>query len=121
MFLATSNPARQLLCCSYIDMVQPDELMRGREDVRVLMAGLSPGYRLLVNLSQLKSMSIECLTELGAMMELFDRSGVGLIVRVIPDEAKDIGFNILTVFHYPHRPQIVTCQTMPEAAQALGL
>jgi hypothetical protein len=44
-----------------------------------------------------------------------------LVVRVIPDETKDIGFNILTVFHYPHRPQIVTCQTLPEAARVLGL
>jgi hypothetical protein len=121
MFLATFNPARQLLCCSYIDTVLPDELARGRADVHQLIAGLAPGYRLLVNLSQLKAMSVECLTEVGAMMELFDRSGVGLVVRVIPDETKDIGFNILTVFHYPHRPQIVTCQTLPEAARVLGL
>ncbi len=121
MFLVTSNPARQLLCCSYIDTVLPDELVRSREDLQKLVAGLAPGFRLLVNLSQLKAMSVECLTEVGAMMELFDRSGVGQVVRVIPDESKDIGFNILTVFHYAHLPQIVTCRTMPEAAQALGL
>jgi hypothetical protein len=121
MFLATSNPARQLLSTCYIDEVQPDELVRSRADVQALVAGLAPGYRLLVNLSQLKSMSVECLTELGALMELFDQSGVGLVVRVIPDETKDIGLNILTVFHYPHHPQIITCQTMTEAARALGL
>ena len=121
MFLATSNPARQLLCCSYIDTVRPDELVGARKDLRALIAGLAPGFRLLVNLSQLKTMGVECLTEVGAMMELFDRSGVGLVVRVIPDGSKDIGFNILAVFHYAKLPQIVTCQTMPEAAQALGL
>jgi len=42
-------------------------------------------------------------------------------VRVIPDETKDIGLNILTVFHYPYHPHIVTCQTLPQAARVLGL
>jgi len=121
MFLATANKARQLLCVSYIDHVEPAELVRGREDVRALLAELTPGYRLLVNLSQLKSMSVECHTEIGAMMEQFDRKGVGLVVRVIPDETKDIGLNILTVFHYAHHPHVVTCQSMTAAAQALGL
>lgn len=121
MFLATSNKARQLLCLSYIGEVVPDELVRGREDVRALLAELPPGFRLLVNLTQLKSMSIECHNEVGALMEQFDRSGVGMIVRVIPDETKDIGFNILTVFHYQHHPQVATCQSLTEAAQTLGL
>jgi hypothetical protein len=121
MVLTTSNRLRQLLCVSYIDKVRPAELARSRDDVRALLAGLAPGFRLLVNLSQLQSMGIECLTELGAMMELTDRSGVGMVVRVIPDETKDIGLNILTVFHYPHHPHIVTCHTLPEAARALGL
>jgi hypothetical protein len=29
--------------------------------------------------------------------------------------------NILTVFHYPHRPRVVTCQNLAAAAGALGL
>jgi hypothetical protein len=121
MFLAASNKPRQLLCVSYIDVVTPEQLARGRADVLALLAELPPGFRLLVNLSQLKSMDVECLTELGAMMEQFDRAGVGLVVRVIPDESKDIGLNILTVFHYPHHPQVVTCLSMTEAARVLEL
>jgi hypothetical protein len=121
MVLTTSNRLRQLLCVGYIDKVRPDELARSRDDVLALLAGLEPGFRLLVNLSQLQSMGVECLPELGVMMELIDRSGVGMVVRVIPDETKDIGLNILTVFHYPYHPHIVTCQTLPQAARVLGL
>lgn len=121
MFLATSNKARQLLCMSYIDVVNPGQLARGRADALELLGDLAPGFRLLVNLSQLKSMEIECLPEIGSMMEIFDRAGVGLVVRVIPDTSKDIGFNILTIFHYPHHPQVVTCQSMTEAARVLEL
>jgi len=28
--------------------------------------------------------------------------------------------NILTVFHYPHRPRVVTCKNLIEAVRALG-
>ncbi len=85
------------------------------------MAELSADYRLLVDLSELKEMDLDCMTEIGRIMELIDRSGVGLIVRVIPDPAKDIGLNIFSIFHYPHRPQIATCKSMMEAGELLGI
>ena len=66
-------------------------------------------------------MGLDCAPELGRMMELIGQAGVGLVVRVIPDPGKDIGLNILTVFHYPHHLRVVTCQNMAEAARALGL
>jgi len=121
MFLATSNKSKQLLCLSYIQYVQPQELERATEDVKALLAELTPGSRLLVDLSRLESMELESMNIVGRMMELFDQSGVGMIVRVIPDPSKDIGFNIYTIFHYPHRPKVITCETMPEAARALAL
>jgi hypothetical protein len=52
---------------------------------------------------------------------LCDQKGVALVVRVVPDPTKDIGFNILSLFHYPHRPPAVTCKTMVEAARLLSL
>jgi hypothetical protein len=121
MFLATSNKARRLLCLSYIQRVRSGELKRGREDIKTLLADLPPGFRLLVDLSQLEAMEFDCMKEIGRTMELFDRSGVGMIVRVIPDPSKDIGLSILTLFHYPHHPHIVTCKTMTEAAELLAL
>lgn len=121
MFLATSNRARRLVCLSYCQQVRAEELKRGREDVKTLLADVPPGFRLLVDLSQLAAMDLDCTKEIGRTMELFDRSGVGMIVRVIPEPSKDIGFNILTLFHYPHHPQIVNCKTMTEAARLLGL
>jgi hypothetical protein len=66
-------------------------------------------------------MELACLTEIGRGMEMVDQSGVGLVVRVIPDPSKDIGLNILTAFHYAHPPRLVTCKNMTEAARALAL
>jgi anti-anti-sigma regulatory factor len=121
MFLATSNKTKRLLCLNYIQRVQPGELKLAREDVKTLLADLSPGFRLLVEFSQVESMDPECATEIGRTMDLIDQSGVGLIVRVIPNPGKDIGMNILTVFHYPHHPQIVTCENLAEAIRNLSL
>ncbi len=76
---------------------------------------------MLGDLSQLETMESDCAPELGRMMELIRRAGAGLVVRVIPDPNKDIGLNILTLFHYPPQLRIVTCEKMVEAAQALEL
>ena len=121
MFLATSNEAKRLLCLSYFERVRPEELERGREDVKTLLAELPPGFRLLADFSRLESMDLDCVTELGRTMELLDQHRLDLVVRVIPDPAKDIGFNILSIFHYPHHPRIVTCGNMTEAARLLSL
>jgi len=121
MLLVTSSRKKNLLYLSYIGEVRIGDLARHQPDVVALMAELSPAFRVLVNLSELETMDTECMTEIGGLMELIDRSGVGLIVRVIPDPAKDIGFNILSIFHYPRRPQIATCKNMIEAGKLLGI
>ena len=54
-------------------------------------------------------------------MEYFDRSGVSLVVRVIPDPKKDIGMNILTIFHYRNHPKFVSCAKLSQAAKHLAL
>ena len=119
MILATSNPAKQLLCVHYLGRVRPAELKQGREDFKLLLAGLRPGFRFLANLTGLESMGLDCRTEVGRNMDLISQAGVGLVVRVIPDPSKDLGLNILTFFHYPNHPEILTCTTLTEAMEKL--
>jgi hypothetical protein len=121
MFLATVNQLKQLLYLSFIDHVGVKELERGHADIVKLLAELPSGFRLLTDLSRLESMELDCAVEIGREMELFEQKGVGLVVRVIPDPAKDIGMNMLSFFHYHHHPRTVTCATMAEAAKLLAL
>ena len=121
MFLATTNKAKRLLYLGYIQQVRTKDLQRGLEELPALLADLPPGFHLLVDLGRLESMDPACTTQVGKVMELCDQHGVGLVIRVIPDPAKDIGLNILSIFHYPHRPQMVTCETMSEAAKLLSI
>jgi hypothetical protein len=119
MFLVSSNKVNQLLTMRYIGSVTKDELAQREAEVRTLLAELAPGFRSLQDLTQLDSMDPACMESIGRTMELFHEHGVSLVIRVIPDPAKDIGFNILTFFHYQKTPRIITCQTLAEAAPHL--
>jgi hypothetical protein len=119
MILATSNKQKQVLWINYAGHVVPDELKRGREDIRILLGDLRPGFRLMVNLSSLESMGLDCRTEVGRNMDLISAAGIGRLVRVIPDSSKDMGFNILDFFHYRNHPQIITCDNLIEGLEKL--
>jgi hypothetical protein len=121
MFLATMNKAKQLLLLSYLGNVMPGDLSSSANDVAAMIAELSPGFRVLANLSQMESMHTDCVPEIGRTMEMLKQRGVGLVVRVIPDPSKDIGMNIISAFHYKHQPQTATCETILEAAKVLAL
>jgi anti-anti-sigma regulatory factor len=120
MFLATINKGKQLLCLTFIGGVSVEELERAHIDIAGLLDELTSGFRLLADFSSLGSMDINGAREIGKTMELCEQKGVALVVRIIPDPGKDIGLNILSVFHYRHRPRIVTCKSLVEAGEVLG-
>jgi hypothetical protein len=121
MFLVTTNKVKRLLHLSYIGNVGMEDLRRGINDVAALIAELPADFQVLADLGRLESMDENCVEEIGKVMELFEQHGVGLIVRLIPDPTKDIGFNIISAFHYHSRPRTVTCETMEEAVKVLSL
>jgi len=119
MILVTQNRSLRLLCISYVGVVTADDLRRCRQEIETQATELGAGFTMLVDLTPLTAMDAECVTEVGHNMEVVDRLGVELVVRVIPDVSKDIGMNILTVFHYQHRPRLVTCDNMADALTAI--
>jgi hypothetical protein len=121
MFLALTNKAKRLLYVGYIQQVRSKDLQRGFEEIRALLADLPSGFNLLVDLERLESIEPACAAQIGKVMDLLAQHGVGTVVRVIPDPKKDIGLNILSLFHYPHHPRVVTCKTMGEAAKLLSI
>ena len=52
-------------------------------------------------------------------MDRINIYGVGTIIRVIPNPAKAIGFNILSLFHYQSDTTISTCEDLAEASSLL--
>jgi hypothetical protein len=53
-------------------------------------------------------------------MDALAEKGVASVTRVMPDPHKDIGFNILSQFHYGPEVQIETFQTLADALQNIA-
>jgi hypothetical protein len=121
MVLITANKHHRLLFWNYVQRVSPAELVGVQAELKVILADMPPGVRLLADLSQVEFMDPDCAAEMGRAMDLLDQHGVSLIVRVIPDPSKDIGLSILSVFHYPHQPRTITCDCLAEALRELKL
>lgn len=121
MVLITSNKRLRLLYLTYVQKVDPAQLAATRVDLAAMLAELPSGIRLLADMSDLEFMDPACAVEMGISMDLLAKHGVDLIVRVIPDSKKDIGLNILSVFHYPKPPRIVSCEKMMDGMRQLLL
>jgi hypothetical protein len=121
MVLAATNKPKGLLYLAFIGKVRAGELEKRREEVFRLLEDLPAGFRLLSDLSSLECMDTACQAEVSRTMELLDEKGVSLVVRVIPEPHKDIGFGILAAFHYGPHVRSISCSTMEEAAKALSL
>ena len=120
MFETQLDAARNRLIIQYKGRVSPEELTRCNEEVAQHLTKLQSGFSLLTDLTDLDSMDVACVPQIRAMMDRCNKRGVKTVVRSVPDPHKDIGLNILSLFHYGRGVHIVTCATMQEALQALN-
>ena len=113
------DAARNLIRISYRGHVAAAEMKACADQAKALLPSMRPGFTILTDLSGLDSMELVCVSELSKMMEACKAKGVGTVVRIVPDPAKDIGFNILSVIHYRRGVHVVTCQNTTEAERAI--
>ncbi len=120
MHQAHLDKSTNLLRIAYSGRVSADETKEAAEELRLLLPDLKAGFRLLADLTALELMDAASIPQIRLMMDLCNAAGVATVVRVIPDPHKDIGLNILSLFHYRHDVQIVTCKTLEEAMKVLA-
>ena len=120
MFQVAVDKPKNLLKITYAQHVGPDDTRGVEAAVPPLMPSLRPGFRLLTDLSRLDSMDLECVPYIRRLMDSCNKKGVEMVVRIIPDPHRDIGMNILSLFHYRRRVRIVTCATLAEAMKILA-
>ncbi len=120
MVKVEADKARNVLVMTFAGHVGPEEMKTSEEQLKVLLTDFPPGFRLLTDLTPLISMDPACLAYVSRNMDRLSKRGVSQVVRVIPDPHKDIGLNILSIFHYPRRTRIATYENMKEAMAALA-
>lgn len=120
MFAVELDQSRDTLTILYRGHVTPDEARLCREEVRLAGTILPPGFRLIVDLSELQSMEIACAPLIAQIMEICNHAGVAEVLRIIPDPTRDIGLQILSFFHYANDVSIQTCASAAEAEKLLA-
>jgi len=120
MVQVESDQSKNLLRIAFLERVGPDEAKLGVEKMRQALSDLSPGFRLVADLSRLESMDLACAEHLKRSMDLCNKAGVSKVIRIIPDPQKDIGLNIMSKFHYRREIPIVTCESEAEAMKVLA-
>jgi hypothetical protein len=120
MWTAAVDQAKQLLQLRFSGSVGLEEAQACLKEVRQLVAGIRPGFMLLTDLSELDRMDISCEPLIDEVMEILNRRGIRKVVRVIPDPRKDIGFGIMSLFHYGQHVKVITCARLSEAEPHLA-
>ncbi|HTL47511.1 MAG TPA: hypothetical protein VL688_05555 [Verrucomicrobiae bacterium] len=77
------------------------------------------GFKLLTDMSKVQSFDPELKDFIKHTMEFFDDRGVTDIVRVVVEPSQDIGFNIMSLFHYSPRVKFLTVASRKEAEARL--
>ena len=113
------DPSQNLLAIRYSGSVAPDETERGLGEIQSALPKLQSGFRLLADLTELKWMDVACAPFIEKAMDACNEKGISTVVRVIPDPARDIGMQIMSLFHYSGNVRILTCQNMDQARELL--
>lgn len=120
MFSLKRDQTGNTLVLDYAGDVTPDDARRCAEEIRGHLADLQPGFRLVVDLTDLLSMDIACSPLIASIMEMCNTAGVAEVLRIIPDPTRDIGLQILSFFHYDNDVYIHTAASAAEVTEVLA-
>jgi hypothetical protein len=121
MFAVEIDKSQRLMKLEFSRVVTSEEAKLCLERIEMLLEDMRPGFQLLMDLSRLERMELECFHDIERIMKLLNGKGIKEVVRVIPDPRKDIGFSIMSAFHYDHDVGITTCDTLDDAMKLLSL
>jgi len=119
MISCSADESGHILSLSYSGHIRPAEMKKALQSVQALAPRLKPGFVLLSDLTSLEAMEPACAAEIGVMAEQLSSYGIASVIRVIPDPAKDIGLNIVSIFHFRHPIKVHTRDSLAEAIKCL--
>ena len=117
MFDAISNKDGTLLIIHFSGSVDREQTRDCVEQLKPLIEDLSPGFTAITDLGRLEHMDFDCAEDMGKIMDMCNDAKVAHVCRVIPNREVDIGWNILSRFHYDE--DLVSIETFPTFFKAM--
>jgi hypothetical protein len=115
MIKLSHDEKRNIVTLKYEGNVDVREAKELYLKLQTLIPKCPRGFKLLADLSLVDNIKKEVLPVIKKIMDLLNQHGISEVIRIIPDPDKDIGFNILSIFHYAKDVKVLTCQSLEQA------
>ena len=119
MYAVELDRSKRLLVISAAQKVTAEQAKMAVKHVREVLKDVSPGFRALADFRWLQSMDSAAAPHVAEIMDALAEKEVTSVTRVMPDPHKDIGLNILSLFHYGPDVNITTFETLADAVQSI--
>jgi hypothetical protein len=120
MYSIEASDDEGLLKINWLGHVDSDEMRRCADEFGVTASKIRPGFRVLVDMTDLEWMDYAGAPYIGLVMDLCVAKQVAHVVRVIPNPHKDIGLNIMSYLRYGSKVRVTICENLAEAMQRLA-
>ena len=120
MFSIEASDTERLITISWLGYVDLEEMRSCADEFGLKAAKMRPGFRVLVDMSELESMDYAGAPYIGSIMDLCLAKQVEHVVRVIPDPHKDIGLNIMSYLRYGSKVRVTVCENLADAMRRLA-
>jgi hypothetical protein len=120
MFSIEANDAERLIKITWSGHVNLDEMRRCADEIGATGSKLPPGFRVLVDMTDLESMDYTGAPYIGSIMDFCVTKQVTHVVRVIPNPRKDIGMNIMSYLRYGSKVRVTVCENRADAMRLLA-
>jgi anti-anti-sigma regulatory factor len=120
MYAVELDQSKRLLVISAAQKVTAEEANLAARRICEVLQDVAPGFHVLADFRWLESMDSAAARHIAEMMDALAEKGVASVTRVMPDPRKDIGFNILSQFHYGPEIKITTFDTLADALQSMA-
>lgn len=120
MYAIEIDKEKRFLAISATGHVTKEEVEAVAKEVRELVQDVPPGLHALTDLRWMQSMDPAAAPHVAEIMETLQEKQLTSVTRIMPDPSKDIGFNILSHFHYKPNVQIFTVESLAEAMRNIA-
>lgn len=120
MIKSAYDEKRNALIIEYSGTVTAPDMEQAFPALRELTLKCKNDFRMLADFSSLTFISPDVRNPLKKIMDFLNEKGIREIVRIIPNPENDIGFNIMSAFHYSKDVGFVTVASREEANARLS-
>src|SRR6476660_2904631 len=120
MYAVELDQSKRLLVISAAQRVTAEDANMAAQRIRELLLDVAPGFHVLADFRWLESMDSAAARYIAEIMDALAEKQVASVTRVMPDQHKDIGLNILSQFHYGPDVTITTVETLADAVQSIA-